>query len=92
MLQAAAFATQAALNNPALQPILSMAGGNAPWLNPMYQNLMNPAAAGGAGAGGLGAMGQAGLPLGGVPQGMPSVTNPMLEAVRDHAVCTMRAV
>lgn len=48
VLQAAAFATQAALNNPALQPIL-MAGSN-PWLNPIYQTgnvmgLVNPSAA-----------------------------------------------
>ncbi|GIL66017.1 hypothetical protein Vafri_19640 [Volvox africanus] len=37
VLQAAAIATQAALNNPALQPIL-MAGPN-PWLNPIYQGM-----------------------------------------------------
>ncbi len=48
VLQAAAFATQAALNNPALQPIL-MAGSN-PWLNSIYQTgnvmgLVNPSAA-----------------------------------------------
>ncbi len=44
VLQAAAYATQAALNNPALQPIL-MSGAH-PWLSPaMYQGLSNPAAA-----------------------------------------------
>jgi hypothetical protein len=43
VLQAAAFATQAALNNPALQPLL-MTGSN-PWLSPIYQGmgLVNPA-------------------------------------------------
>ncbi|KXZ54647.1 hypothetical protein GPECTOR_4g713 [Gonium pectorale] len=46
VLQAAAFATQAALNNPALQPIL-MASNQ--WLNPIYQgmqgmSLVNPGA------------------------------------------------
>lgn len=45
VLHAAAIATQAALNNPALQPIL-MAGPN-PWLNPIYQSmgLVNPTTA-----------------------------------------------
>ncbi|KXZ49796.1 hypothetical protein GPECTOR_19g247 [Gonium pectorale] len=44
VLQAAAFATQAALNNPALQPIL-MASNQ--WLNPIYPSMgmVNPAAA-----------------------------------------------
>ncbi|PNH05775.1 Heterogeneous nuclear ribonucleoprotein H [Tetrabaena socialis] len=37
VLQAAAYATQAALNNPALQPIL-MAGSN-PWLSPIYPGM-----------------------------------------------------
>jgi hypothetical protein len=36
VLQAAALATQAAFQNPALQPILM---GSTPWLNPIYQNI-----------------------------------------------------
>ncbi len=66
VLQAAAMATQAALNNPALQPIL-MAGGN-PWLNPLHLGLVNPASAA--------ALGQLGLQqVAGQGQG-----NPMLDA------------
>ncbi|GIL84599.1 hypothetical protein Vretimale_14466 [Volvox reticuliferus] len=58
VLQAAAIATQAALNNPALQPIL-MAGPN-PWLNPIYQGmgLVSPATANSAAAAALAANAQ----------------------------------
>eukprot|EP00195_Chlamydomonas_chlamydogama_P011755 CAMPEP_0202914098 /NCGR_PEP_ID=MMETSP1392-20130828/62202_1 /ASSEMBLY_ACC=CAM_ASM_000868 /TAXON_ID=225041 /ORGANISM="Chlamydomonas chlamydogama, Strain SAG 11-48b" /LENGTH=485 /DNA_ID=CAMNT_0049605619 /DNA_START=36 /DNA_END=1490 /DNA_ORIENTATION=+ len=73
MLQAAAIATQAALNNPALHPIL-MAGAN-PLLNPLHLGLMNQAAASAALAGG---------PIPGIQQmqnpGAGSGGNPMLDA------------
>ncbi|EFJ42006.1 hypothetical protein VOLCADRAFT_121578 [Volvox carteri f. nagariensis] len=75
VLQAAALATHAALNNPALQPIL-MAGPN-PWLNPIYQGmgLVNPATANpAAAAAALAANAQ----LAQVPGASP--TAPMLDA------------
>lgn len=74
VLQAAAYATQAALNNPALQPIL-MAGAN-PWLSPsaIYQGLVNGGADNGNGVGGgqcassmldsAAALGAYGMPMG----------------------------
>ncbi|GFR46386.1 hypothetical protein Agub_g7982 [Astrephomene gubernaculifera] len=74
VLQAAAFATQAALNNPALQPIL-MAGSN-PWLNPIYQGmgLVNHATTNQAAA----AAALANAQLAQVPGASPS--SPMLDA------------
>ncbi|GLC37659.1 hypothetical protein PLESTM_000633300 [Pleodorina starrii] len=74
VLQAAAYATQAALNNPALQPILM--AGSTPWLNPIYQGmgLVNPGTANPAAA----AAALANAQLAQVPGASP--TAPMLDA------------
>ncbi|KAG2452738.1 hypothetical protein HYH02_002968 [Chlamydomonas schloesseri] len=71
VLQAAALATQAAFSNPALQPILM--GSTAPWLNPIYQGLVNPATANPAAtAAALAANAQLQVP-------QPPPPNPMLD-------------
>ena len=71
VLQAAAIAqaTQAALNNSALQPIL-LAGAN-PWLNPLQFGLVNPSASAALANAQLGQLQQG---------GPPNVSGPMLDA------------